>query len=134
MSNATDNKAADTRGAVRVLVVEDEPLIAMMLEDALRDYGYSVVGPVENLKSAIQLAATERIDTAVVDINIDGQIADAVADKLIERGIPFLFVSGYQRKLGLRYGAIPLLRKPFSIDDLHRAVENLLQAKPASGG
>jgi DNA-binding response OmpR family regulator len=133
MSNTTDNKGPGSRGAVRVLVVEDEPLIAMMLGDTLSDIGYSVVGPVENLKSAIHLAATERIDTAVVDINIDGQIADTVADKLMERGIPFLFVTGYPRKLGLRYSAIPLLRKPFSVGDLHRAVEDLLQTRPARG-
>ncbi|MEI7806670.1 MAG: response regulator [Hyphomicrobiales bacterium] len=79
-------------GPIRVLVVEDEPLVAIMLEEALRDFGYAVVGPVENLKSAIQLAATERIDTAIVDINIDGQVATTVADRLMERGIPFLFV------------------------------------------
>lgn len=113
----------------RVLVVEDEPLIAIMLDEALSDFGYTVVGPVENLKAAIQLAASERIDTAVVDVNIDGQIADAVADKLLDRGIPFLFVSGYARQLGLRYANVPLLRKPFSFDDLHRAVDELLNPR-----
>jgi DNA-binding response OmpR family regulator len=123
--NATENP-------VRILVVEDEPLIAIMLEEALSDFGYTVVGPVENLKAAIHLAATERIDTAVVDINIDGHLADAVADKLIERGIPFMFVTGYARQLGLRYSNVPLLKKPFSFDDLHRAVRSLLENKPAS--
>lgn len=127
MSTAITEPTASPQGAPRrVLVVEDEPLIAIMLEEALSDFGYAVVGPVENLKAAIQLAATEQIDTAVVDINIDGQIADAVADKLMDRGIPFLFVSGYARQLGLRYSGVPLLRKPFSFDDLHRAVEELL--------
>ena len=97
---------------LRVLVVEDEPLVAIMLEDALQDFGYQVVGPVENLKAAIQLAASERLDAAVLDINIDGTISEAVADQLMARSIPFLLVSGYQRDLGLRFGNVPLLRKP----------------------
>jgi CheY-like chemotaxis protein len=97
-----------------------------MLEEALEEFGYKVVGPVENLKAAIQLAASEPLDAAVLDVNIDGQISDAVADNLLDRHIPFVFVSGMARDLGLRYSRVPLLRKPFSADDLHRAVETLL--------
>jgi len=115
---------------LRVLVVEDEPLVAIMLEDALQDFGYQVVGPVENLKAAIQLVGSERLDAAVLDINIDGAISDAGADKLMTRGIPFLFVSGYARDLGLRYGTVPLLRKPFTTNDLHRAVAALVSRVP----
>lgn len=115
---------------LRILVVEDEPLVAIMLEDALQDFGYQVVGPVENLKAAIQLAASERLDAAVLDINIDGTISEAVGDQLMARGIPFLLVSGYQRDLGLRFGNVPLLRKPFTTDDLHRAVAALVDRAP----
>lgn len=132
MSGVTGAGAAGG-SPIRVLVVEDEPLVAIMLEEALRDFGYAVVGPVENLKSAIQLAATERIDTAIVDINIDGQVATTVADRLMERGIPFLFVSGYARELGLRYRGIPLLSKPFTFTDLHHAIERRLRSAPAGG-
>ena len=110
---------------IRVLVIEDEALVGMMIEDFLGDFGYSVVGPIENLQSAILLAATEKIDVAVVDINISGQAATAVADKLIERGIPFLFISGYEKMRGTRYASIPLLRKPFEPEDLHDAVEGV---------
>jgi DNA-binding NarL/FixJ family response regulator len=60
----------------------------MSIENFLGDLGYSVVGPIENLKAAVLLAATEQIDVAVVDINISGQVATAVADRLIERRIP----------------------------------------------
>lgn len=111
----------------RILVVDDEPMVAMMLEDALQDFGYRVVGPVENLRSAVQLAGSERIDAAIVDINIDGQVSDDVADKLMHRGIPFIFVSGYERNTGLRYSDVPLLRKPFSVEDLQRAIESVLR-------
>ena len=69
----------------KVLVIEDEALVGIMMEDFLGDFGYSVVGPIENMQAAVFLAATEQIDVAVVDINISGQIASAVADKLIER-------------------------------------------------
>ena len=112
---------------IRVLVIEDEALVGMMIEDSLGDFGYSVVGPIENLQAAILLAATEQIDVAVVDINISGEIATAVADKLIEREIPFLFVSGYEKMRGNRYASIPLLRKPFEPEDLRDAVERVLR-------
>jgi DNA-binding response OmpR family regulator len=111
----------------RILVVDDEPMVAIMLEDALQEFGYQVVGPVENLRSAVQLAGSERLDAAIVDINIDGQMSDAIADKLMERGIPFIFVSGYPRTNGLRYSNVPLLRKPFSVEDLQRAIEAVLR-------
>jgi len=124
--------AADNshRSISRILVVEDEPLVAIMLEEALQDSGYQVIGPVENLKSAIHLAGCEAIDAAVVDINIDGAVSEPVADRLIERGIPFIFVSGRDRELGLRYGEVPLLRKPFGMEDLHRAVAAVLERSP----
>ncbi len=114
-----------TTKTIRVLVIEDEALVGMMIEDFLGDFGYSVVGPIENLQAAILLAATEQIDVAVVDINISGQVATAVADKLIEREIPFLFISGYEKMRGTRYASIPFLRKPFTPEDLHDAVERV---------
>jgi DNA-binding response OmpR family regulator len=120
--------AAEGRAA-RILVVEEEPLIAIMLEDALSDFGYHVIGPAENLKAAVYLAATENLDAAVVDINIDGEIAEAVADKLVERGIPFVFISGRFRAFKLTFGRIPLLQKPFTSDDLHSTILRLLQGE-----
>ena len=112
---------------IRVLVVEDEALVGITMEDFLGDFGYSVVGPIENMQAAILLAATEKIDVAVVDINISGQVATAVADKLIEREIPFLFISGYEKMRGSRYASIPLLRKPFEPEDLRDAIERVLR-------
>jgi len=81
----------------RILVVEEEPVVAIMLDDALSDFGYHVLGPVENLRAAVYLAANERIDAAVVDSNIDGRIAHDVAENLMERNIPFVLVNGHIR-------------------------------------
>jgi DNA-binding response OmpR family regulator len=111
----------------RILVVEDEALIGLVFEQFLRDYGYSVIGPIENLKAAEFLAATEEIDAAVIDVNISGETATTVADKLIARKIPFLFVSGYDRMLGLRYATIPFLPKPFSPEELNFKLDELLR-------
>jgi DNA-binding response OmpR family regulator len=111
----------------RVLVVEKEPILAIMLEDAMSSFGFYVLGPVDNLKAAICLAATEQVEAALVDVNIDGQIAEGVADKSIERGILFAFVNGHTRMLNLHHSAIARLLKPFTIDDLHHTIVRLLQ-------
>jgi DNA-binding NtrC family response regulator len=122
---ATNGHALDTRA--RILVVEEEPIVAIMLDDALNDAGYHVLGPVENLKAAIHLAATEYIDAAVVDTNIDGRIAEGVTDKLMERGIPFVFIDSHTRVINLRYSEIGKLQKPFTIETLHDTIARLLE-------
>ncbi|WP_437951977.1 response regulator [Sorangium sp. So ce296] len=106
---------------LRVLVVEDEPMIASSLEDVLTDLGCVVIGPALTMKDAIRLAREAQIDGASLDINIAGEKVYAVADILMERGIPFVFVTGYG-KAGLRESDLsrPVLQKPYS---LHRFVE-----------
>ncbi|MFI4973603.1 MAG: response regulator [Caulobacterales bacterium] len=108
----------------RVLVVEDEMMIAMMIEDMLADLGCDVVGPAHGVETALKLARAERdIDAAVLDVNLGGQPVFAVADALRERGVPAIFCTGYGGG-GLREvdrGA-PLLQKPFRVGDLARAL------------
>jgi CheY-like chemotaxis protein len=108
--------------ARRVLVLEDEPFIAMMIEQELEALGIHVVGPVNNLKSAITLAATSDFDGALLDLNINGDYATEVADRLRVRDVPFVFVTGYERPGGLRYSDVAILRKPFTQDDLRLAL------------
>ena len=91
-----------------LLVLEDEPLIAMMLQDELESLGLHVIGPVSNLKSALLLAETPNLDGALLDRNINGTLADVVADKLHGRNIPYVFVSGYDRPVGLRHRDVPV--------------------------
>lgn len=109
-----------------ILVVEDEAFVAIMLEDELESLGLHVVGPVSNLQSALLLADTTALDGALLDLNINGSYATAVADKLRAREIPYIFVTGYDRPEGLRYRDVPVLRKPFTGIELRMALLTLL--------
>lgn len=79
----------------RVLVVEDELLLALQIEDILADAGCIVVGPFARMPKALIAARTETVDVALLDVNIAGEMVFPVAYVLEERGIPFLFVTGY---------------------------------------
>lgn len=79
----------------RVLVVEDEMLVAMLVEDMLADAGCVVVGPFARLSAALEAARVEAVDVALLDVDVAGEMVFPVAHALEERGIPFLFVTGY---------------------------------------
>jgi two-component SAPR family response regulator len=85
---------ADTAGC-RVLVVEDETMIAVLIEDILGAMECTIVGPVGKLETALKLARDETFDIAILDITIRGGKVYPVAEELIARGIPFAFASGY---------------------------------------
>jgi CheY-like chemotaxis protein len=104
----------------RVLVVEDEAMIAMMLEDMLADLGCAVIGPADDVPEALALAVgPDAIDVALLDVNLAGRPVFEVADALRAKGVPMIFSTGYG-DAGLRdldVGA-PVLRKPFRSRDL----------------
>lgn len=107
----------------RILVVEDEAIVAMLLEDMLAELGYEVVGPVTRLDRALELARGAPIDAAVLDVNLNGRDTYAVADALSARAIPFIFATGYGAKeLAERFRGTPVTQKPFHRDDLERAL------------
>jgi CheY-like chemotaxis protein len=111
---------------LRVLVVEDEMMVSMLIEDMLTDLGCQVVGPASRLDEAMQLAATSELDCAVLDVNLGGQPIFPLADLLRERGLPIAFATGYG-DAGLRaidHGA-PVLQKPFREGDLARVLGEL---------
>jgi CheY-like chemotaxis protein len=111
----------------RVLVVEDEYLIRMLLEDMLGDLGYAVAGAVGSIAEARELAATAEFSAAVLDVNLDGEEIYPVADILAERRLPFVFVTGYgERSLPDRYRDRPALQKPFQAEQLESALAGLL--------
>jgi CheY-like chemotaxis protein len=116
---------------LRVLVVEDEMIIAQVIEETLLSLGTVVVGPVARLDAALQLATEAPIDAAVLDVNIRGGSSYGVADILTERGVPFVLCSGYgDWALEERYRDRPRLTKPFSMQSLVAQLLQLLGAKP----
>jgi CheY-like chemotaxis protein len=107
----------------RILVVEDEYLIAMSLADALESAGSVVVGPVSSVEKAIQKIESEFIDAAVVDVNLGGVLAYGVADMLIARKIPFVFTSGYEDiALRNRYAQVKNCPKPYLFQAMEEAL------------
>ena len=125
-------RAAKLKGK-RVLVVEDEALVSMLVEDELRDAGAEVIGPVPTVGDALRLieaaAADGGISAAVLDINLDGQRVEPVADRLAALGVPFLFATGYGEDFDTgAHGAAPILSKPFAPERLVAAVEALASA------
>ena len=104
----------------RILVVEDETtIVAMMIEDALLDEGYSVVGPFARVAAALQAAELEALDAALLDVKVAGEMVFPVAEMLARRGVPFLLMTGYDnRNLGKAYQDWPVLMKPYRWDDV----------------
>jgi CheY-like chemotaxis protein len=113
--------------SLRVMLVEDESLIAMLLEDMLGELGHVVVGPYGDLKKAIDAAAGEILHMAILDININGGDTFPIADVLAARNIPFAFSTGYSRSsLPLQYREGFVLQKPFRIQDLRNVIASAL--------
>src|SRR4051812_25894284 len=119
---------------LRVLVVEDEMMVSMLIEDMLTELGCVVVGPASRLDEAIDLTKSAEIDCAVLDVNLGGQPIFPLADLLRERGAPFAFATGYG-DAGLREAdrGSPVLQKPFREGDLARVLTEL-QAAAAKAG
>lgn len=113
----------------RVLVVEDEMTIAVMVEEMLLDLGAEVIGPESRLDAALRLASEASLDAAILDVNIRGGNSYPVADILAKRGIPFIFCSGYNDwALEERHRDRPRLMKPYSLKELEDQVSKLLGA------
>ena len=111
----------------RILVVEDEMMIVILIEDTLLDIGAEVVGPAAGVRPALRLANEAPIDAAILDVNIRGGNSYPVADVLAERGIPFLFCTGYSDwALEERHRDRPRLSKPYTAKDLENQVLQLL--------
>jgi CheY-like chemotaxis protein len=108
---------------LRVLVIEDEGMVAMLLVDMLTGLGHRVVGTAGRLDKAAVLVAETAIDFAILDVNLDGQHSYSIAASLKERGIPFVFATGYGGS-GLRseWKETPVLQKPFTERDLQQVI------------
>jgi len=108
----------------RILVVEDEFLIAMEVEDLLRALGAEVVGPFGRLEPALKAVKEEELHGAVLDVRLDGETSEQVVAVLVSRGVPVLLTTGYERdQLPQALRSLPRLRKPFRERDLQDMLE-----------
>ena len=113
-------KPCSARGR-RVLLVEDEALVAMMIQDFLTESGHSVIGPISRASEAVEAARESDYDAAILDINLGDGMAYPVADILSARGIPFVFVTGYEADtIDDRFNRVPVLQKPIERQMLQR--------------
>jgi CheY-like chemotaxis protein len=114
----------------RILVVEDEALIAVMVEDMLTDMGSVVVGPAATIEQALELARSKAIDGAVLDVNVRGERIDPVADALLARGVPMLFATGYGEVRLASGAAATVIDKPYTQEKLARGLAAAMGAAP----
>ena len=117
-------------GGKKILIVEDEIVVALFMEDILAEFGYQVAGVVSHLEQAMNRARDYEI--AVLDVHLNGKQVFDFADKLTGEGVPFVFATGYgERGIPERHRGRPVLQKPFSPEDLKRALEQATAAAAA---
>ena len=113
---------------VRVLIVEDESMLALCLEEVLIDAGFAIAGVAGKLEKALALIEGGACDAAVVDANLAGASASPVADALASRGLPFIVTTGYpQEELQSHFVGAPFLKKPYQPELLIQTLNTLLQ-------
>lgn len=111
---------------IRVVLIEDEPLVAIIVEDALEALGCEIIGPIAQLDEALAAVERENFDCAIIDVNIRGGLSYPVATLLVERGCPILLATGYRR------GSLPdsliheaCIAKPYSTSQLEQKIRQL---------
>lgn len=119
----------DVLQGARVLVVEDEAAISMLLEDMLFDFGCEIVGPAARLATALEMAQKETFVVAILDVNVAGEPIYPVAEAIVQRGLPLVFSTGYGGA-GIRepFRDRPVVQKPFSQADLKRTLISAISA------
>ena len=111
----------------RILIVEDEPLISMMLEDFVDALGHALAGTADSLADALVLAGKGEFDIAILDVNLrGGEKSWPIADALADRGVPFVFATGGSQDGVIEaHRARPTLAKPFTMDGVAKALDGL---------
>jgi CheY-like chemotaxis protein len=115
----------------RILIVEDEPLVAMMLAELVRELQGSVVGPYASVRDA-RAGIDAQVDAALLDVNVGSELAYPIAEALHRRGVPLIFVTGYQANaIDPRFETAPVLTKPIEPSELAGALIRVLPAEVA---
>lgn len=118
------------RTRFKVLVVEDEAIISFLIEDMLRDLGYAAIAHVGSVHEALSRIAAEPPDFVLLDVNLGGELAFPIAERLEAESIPFLFATGYGRKgIPESWASRPVIEKPFDTDLLALALQELLSPR-----
>ena len=117
----------------RILIIEDEPLIAQMIEEMLREAGYRVSGVAHTVAMARQEFAKRNFDAVLFDLHIGGRYRPEIADFLLDTGVPFAFVTGYDYLVEPRHQTVPVLEKPFMPVQLRALLENLVGSGSPTG-
>ncbi len=108
----------------RVMIVEDEALVAMVVAESLTELGYSVIGPYSRASAAMAAIKEDEIDVAILDVNLGGELVYPLADALAMRDVPFIFVTGYgAESIDRRFSNVPILQKPIERQTLQRLFE-----------
>ncbi|OLP60357.1 hypothetical protein BJF93_15505 [Xaviernesmea oryzae] len=129
---ALPEKAAEPepKAKKRILIIEDEPLVALDLAERLEEAGFDIAGSASDMSEAMVFARDSAADAVLLDGNLRGEPVDAVAQVLSDRSIPFIFVTGYtQESLPSGFRHLPLLSKPFTDRQLFQALDRLLPAQ-----
>ena len=119
-------------GTRRVLIVEDDVMIRMLIEDMLGDLGFAVAAEASKVHEALAAVNSTAFDVAILDVNLSGETTGPVAEALAARGTPFVFATGYgEHGLPDQFRDRPLLKKPFQIESLRRMLETALAGAKA---
>ena len=117
------NDAPTANSGLQILVVEDESMVAMMIEDMLTDLGHEVVATSGRMADASRLAADAAADLVILDVNLNGEETYPLASSLVSRKIPFIFATGYGASgIKSEWSGVPVLQKPFQSRELAEAI------------
>jgi PAS domain S-box-containing protein len=127
-SSKTETSAKENPKAARILVVEDEALVALQVQGDLQQAGFHVIGPARSLKHGLLLATQEEFDAALVDISLGRDTSAAIADQLLARSIPFVFATGYSEAsmLPKHLREIRRLKKPYVAAEMQEILSDLM--------
>jgi DNA-binding response OmpR family regulator len=132
MANSRSQPPA-TQRLPRILIIEDELLIALLIEEMVREIGYRVSRVAYTMAIARQEFVKRNFDAVLLDINIGGRYQPEVADFLQNMGVPFAFVTGYDYLIVPRHQTVPVLQKPFTAVELRALLEMLVSPGALSG-
>lgn len=113
----------------RILILEEQQQIALLLAGIVQEFGCEVVGPAKDVPDALALIAESELDAAILDVTIAGKSTLAVADELIRRGTPFAFASGNKTPASIkRYAPARLITKPYSAETIYLVLRELIES------